>query len=135
MWHPLTAGHFVFACGPWLPKLFPSLLAERIYPTRQEVYFFGIPAGDSRFAPPHMPAWIDFGSEIYGLPDLEQRGFKVALDRHGEPFDPDSGERLVSPDTFTTVRQYLGRRFPPWPRRRSSKRGCVSTKTPAMAIF
>ncbi|MGH9767170.1 MAG: FAD-dependent oxidoreductase, partial [Blastocatellia bacterium] len=58
----ISADVFVFACGPWLPKLFPALLRDRIHPTRQEVYFFGVPEGDMRFAPPLMPAWIDFGA-------------------------------------------------------------------------
>src|SRR5262245_28388928 len=108
-----SADTFVFACGPWLPKVFPDLLADRIFPTRQDVFFFGTPRGDDRFAPPRMPTWIDFGGdEIYGMPDLEGRGFKVAPDRHGEPFDPDLGERLVSPESTARVRSFLLRRFP-----------------------
>jgi monomeric sarcosine oxidase len=108
----IRAGSFVFACGPWLPKLFPEHLGARIFPTRQEVFFFGAPAGDSRFAPPHMPTWIDFGAEIYGLPDLEGRGFKIAPDRHGAPIDPDADERLVSAESVTWIRAFLERRFP-----------------------
>ncbi len=92
----IGADVFVFACGPWLPKLFPALLGDRIHPTRQEVYFFGVPAGDARFAPPLMPTWIDFGAETYGMPDLENRGFKLAFDRHGEAIDPDNAERNVT---------------------------------------
>jgi sarcosine oxidase len=102
---------FVFACGPWLPKLFPDLLGDRIFATRQEVLYFGPPAGDSRFAPPAMPAWIDFGEEMYGIPDIAARGFKIALDRHGPPFDPDTGNRVAG-QTFEAVRAYLARRFP-----------------------
>ncbi len=108
----VSAGTFVFACGPWLPKLFPELLRDRIVPTRQEVFFFGPPAGDPAFAPPCMPAWIDFGDEVYGLPDLEGRGFKVAPDRHGPPFDPDGGERVVSAESIEGIRGFLARRFP-----------------------
>lgn len=108
----ISAGAFVFACGPWLPKIFPALLGERIHPTRQEVYFFGPPAGDRRFAPPQMPTWIDFGAEIYGIPDLENRGFKVALDRHGPALDPDTAERQVTPGWLKTVRDHLTERFP-----------------------
>jgi monomeric sarcosine oxidase len=103
---------FVFACGPWLPKLFPDLLGERIFPTRQEVLYFGVPAGDARFGPKAMPVWMDFAEEIYGIPDFEGRGFKVAPDRHGPPADPDSLERLPSAETVTTVREFVGRRFP-----------------------
>jgi sarcosine oxidase len=108
----VSAGQFVFACGPWLPKLFPELLAERIHPTRQEVFYFGAPAGDLRFAPPQMPAWIDFSHEFYGLPELEHRGFKVALDRHGAAFDPDTGDRQVSAEALQEVREFLAERFP-----------------------
>ena len=66
----ITAGTYVFACGPWLPKLFPAVLGDRIRPTRQEVFFFGSQPGDRRFAPPAMPAWVDFAGGVYGLPDL-----------------------------------------------------------------
>jgi glycine/D-amino acid oxidase-like deaminating enzyme len=106
------AGTFVFACGAWLPKVFPGLLAGRIFPTRQEVFFFGPPAGSDAFAEPRMPAWIDFGEETYGLPDLEGRGFKVAPDRHGPLFDPDNDERLVGYESVARVRRFLGRRLP-----------------------
>ena len=108
----LRAVKFVFTCGPWLPKLFPELLGERIHVTRQEVFYFGLPPGEQRFAPPHFPVWLDYEAEFYGLPDLEARGFKIALDRHGAAFDPDTSERLVTPDTLREVRQFLARRFP-----------------------
>jgi sarcosine oxidase len=108
----VRAGTFVFACGPWLGKLFPDLLGERIFPTRQEVFYFGPPAGEERFKPPAMPVWVDFAEEIYGVPDFKGRGFKVAPDRHGPPVDPDSLERVVSPETVARVREYVGRRFP-----------------------
>ncbi|MBS1789796.1 MAG: FAD-dependent oxidoreductase [Acidobacteria bacterium] len=108
----IKAGIFVFACGPWLPKLFPELLANRIHPTRQEVFFFGLPVGDTRFAVPQMPTWIDFGAEFYGLPDMEHRGFKVALDRHGAAIDPDLAERTTSPELLNEVRSFLAERFP-----------------------
>ena len=108
----ISAGVFVFACGPWLPKLFPDLLAERITATRQDVFFFGAAPGDRRFAPPSMPAWIDFGDEAYGVPDLENRGFKIAFDRHGPVIDPDSADRLMSESSLVAVRQHLARHFP-----------------------
>ena len=103
---------FVFACGPWLPKLFPDLLGERIFPTRQEVFYFGPPAGEVRFKLPAMPVWADFAEEIYGLADFKGRGFKVAPDRHGPPVDPDSLDRIVDPDSLARVCEYVGRRFP-----------------------
>jgi sarcosine oxidase len=108
----VSAKTFVLACGPWLPKLLPDLLGERIFPTRQEVFYFGVPAGDERFQSPAMPVWVDFAEEIYGLPDFAGRGFKVALDRHGPPVDPDSLERVPSAEAMALVHEFVGRRFP-----------------------
>ncbi len=108
----VRAARFVFACGPWLPALFPELLRGRIVPTRQEIFFFGAPAGDARFAPPHLPAWIDFPAGLYGAPDLEARGVKIAIDAHGPRFDPERGSRLVSPRAVARARRALAARFP-----------------------
>jgi glycine/D-amino acid oxidase-like deaminating enzyme len=108
----ISAAHYVFACGPWLPKIFPALLADRIHSTRQEVFFFGAPAGDPRFTQPALPTWIDFKDEAYGLPDLEGRGIKIAIDRHGPEFDPDTGDRMPTSEGLAEVRRYLARRLP-----------------------
>ncbi len=108
----IAADAYVFACGPWLPTFFPELLGERIHPTRQVVMYFGTPAGDERFGPAHTPAWVDFPAGIYGVPDLEHRGLKVGIDRHGPPFDPDSGDRIADPASIETARAWLARRMP-----------------------
>ncbi|MGZ8286961.1 MAG: FAD-dependent oxidoreductase [Allosphingosinicella sp.] len=110
----LSAPRYVFACGPWLPKLFPDLLGRRIFPTRQEVFFFRPPAGDDSFGPGALPGWADFnaGDIYYGFPDLEGRGFKIAHDLHGPPMDPDQGDRTPSPAALAEVRAYMERRFP-----------------------
>ena len=107
-----SAGTYVFACGPWLPKTFPDLLASRIFPSRQEVFFFGVPPGDRRFSAPAMPTWLKIKDEFYGMPDLENRGFKVAYDRHGERADPDTQSRVATPEALVIAKQYLARRFP-----------------------
>jgi len=110
----VSAANYVFACGPWLPKVFPRLLGPRIFPTRQEVFFFGTPAGDARFSGGALPGWADFnnGDIFYGMPDLESRGFKVAHDKHGPAIDPDRGDRVASPGALADARTYLARRFP-----------------------
>jgi monomeric sarcosine oxidase len=107
----ISAGQYVFACGSWLPRMFPNQLASRIHPTRQEVFFFGASAGRG-FAPPALPTWIDFKDEVYGLPDLEGRGIKIAIDRHGPSFDPDNGNRIVTAEGLAEVRRCLARRLP-----------------------
>lgn len=108
----ILAKEYVFACGPWLPRLFPELLKDRICPSRQEVFFFGVGSNASLFSPEALPIWIDFNDEAYGFPDLENRGVKVAIDRHGSAFDPDKGDRVVTNEGLAEVRQYLGRRMP-----------------------
>ena len=110
----VTATNYVFACGPWLPKVFPRLLGPRIFPTRQEVFFFATPPGDARFAAGALPGWADFnnGDIFYGMPDIEARGFKVAHDKHGAPIDPDRGDREASPGALADARTYLAKRFP-----------------------
>jgi len=108
----VAAANFVFACGPWLPKIFPRLLGEWIRPTRQEVFFFGVGAGEPSFTAPAMPAWVDFGELVYGVPDLEGRGFKLAIDAHGPPFDPDSGERVPTAEGLAKARAHLARLLP-----------------------
>jgi sarcosine oxidase len=110
----LSAGNYVFACGPWLPKVFPRLLGPRIFPTRQEVFFFAPPPGDARFGAAALPGWADFnnGDIYYGTPDLEGRGFKIAHDKHGPAVDPDRGDRVASPGALADVRAYMARRFP-----------------------
>ena len=103
---------FIFACGSWLGKVFPEVLGERIFPTRQEIYFFGVPPGDSRFSPAALPTFLFQGDETYGMPDIEARGFKIALDRHGPRVDPDTQSRIVTQAAADEVRAYVARRFP-----------------------
>src|ERR1700747_473949 len=108
----LTAKQFVFACGAWLAKLFPEILRDRIFPTRQSVFYFAIPGGDERFSTPALPTWLIKNDQCYGMPDLECRGLKVALDRHGERVDPDTQSRIVTPKEVDEIRQYVAYRFP-----------------------
>jgi glycine/D-amino acid oxidase-like deaminating enzyme len=109
----LQADHYVFACGPWMGKLFPEALGNVIRPTKQDIFFFGPPAGDSRFTDAHLPVWGDHGKRFfYGIPGSDCRGFKVADDTRGGDFDPTEGERVVSSATLKRVREYIALRFP-----------------------
>ena len=110
----IRADSFVFACGPWLGKIFPDVLGERLFVTRQELLFFGIPSGNTQFMAPTMPVWIDFSDArgMYGFPDLDTRGFKVAFDLHGPPFDPDNEDRFVRKEKIAEAREYVAERFP-----------------------
>jgi len=108
----ISAGQFVFACGPWVGKLFPNLLGQRIFPTRQEVFFFGCPPGDASFTPASLPTWLFNNDEVYGMPDVESRGMKMARDTHGVRVDPDTQSRLVSEKGADWARKFIARRFP-----------------------
>ncbi|MFZ0309805.1 MAG: FAD-dependent oxidoreductase [Candidatus Sulfotelmatobacter sp.] len=114
----LKADHYVFACGPWLGKLFPETLGKIIRPTKQDIFFFGPPASDSRFTDAHLPVWgdhlsIDHGKRFfYGIPGSDRRGFKVADDTRGPAFDPTNGERIITQATLKRVREYVAFRFP-----------------------
>lgn len=104
----LAADAWVFACGPWLPELFPEDVGPRVRPTRQDVLFFGTPPdfGD-------LPVWMELAERsFYGIPGNDYRGFKIADDTRGEPFDPTWGDRTPSPEAVARAREYLKVRFP-----------------------
>jgi glycine/D-amino acid oxidase-like deaminating enzyme len=109
----LAADAFVFACGPWLGRLFPDVVGPRIAPTRQETFYFGAPPGEARFEEPALPVWVDYRDRlIYGIPGNAHRGFKIADDTAGPPFDPTSGDRRNSPEAIDAARAFLRLRFP-----------------------
>ncbi len=109
----ITADRYVFACGPWLGRLFPRTVGPHFVSTKQDVFFFGTPAGDPRYNEGNVPVWADHsGRFMYGIPGNQGRGFKMADDTRGPEFDPTSGQRLVSDDRLTEARRYLAYRFP-----------------------
>lgn len=108
----IFASRYVFACGTWLGKVFPEILGTRIFPTRQEVFFFGIPAGDARFAAPALPTWLFQEDQVYGMPDIESRGLKIAFDHHGEAADPETQSRFASAEAAAQASRYVAHRFP-----------------------
>ena len=109
----LKAHSYVFAGGPWLGQLFPKAVGGLVKASKQDVFFFGTPAGDTRFHDPNIPVWGDHrGHFYYGIPGSDRRGFKVADDTRGPEFDPTDGERVIDPETLKSVREYIGFRFP-----------------------
>jgi len=109
----IAADVFVFACGPWLPALFPDVLGDHITATRQEVYYFGPPAGNPSFTDDGLPVWIEFRErQIYGIPGNGDRGFKIADDASGPVMDPTTGDRRASAAGVAAARALLALRFP-----------------------
>lgn len=122
----LSADMIVFACGPWLRSLFPSLFSQRLRVIRRDVMFFGTPADDPAFSLPNLPTWGFEGeqddpmhrsastafSKYFGFPDVDGLGFKVCpIDQHVE-VDPDTLDRRVAQRTIDEARAYLAYRFP-----------------------
>ncbi|MDR7132219.1 glycine/D-amino acid oxidase-like deaminating enzyme [Algoriphagus sp. 4150] len=108
----LRADHYVFACGPWLGKIFPDLLAKRLQVQRRDVLFYGLPPGDARFAYPNFPEWSVQGSGWYGFPDIENRGLKAAPYPDHNSIDPDTDERIVTAQQIKRGHDFLRHRFP-----------------------
>src|SRR5256712_11938099 len=85
----IVADAFVFACGPWLGKLFPDVIGDRVRATRQEGFFFGTPPGDGRFTEEALPVWADHGNHFtYGIPGNEWRGSQIGAERRGPGGEP-----------------------------------------------
>lgn len=109
----LSADQYVFACGPWLGQVFPEVVGRRIVPTRQEVFFFGTPAGDTRYDTGELPVWVHVGDRFtYGVPQFERRGIKIADDSPGEIVDPTTMSRVPSEAGLMMARSILAQRFP-----------------------
>jgi sarcosine oxidase len=108
----LEADAYVFAAGPWLPKLLGPVPGLELSVPQQEVIYFATPPGDARFDAGAMPTWVEYDAAFYGLPSIEGRGFKVAPDWPGPIVDPDRQERRISDERVEASRAYLRRRFP-----------------------
>jgi glycine/D-amino acid oxidase-like deaminating enzyme len=109
----LKGACFIFACGAWLRQLFPDILQHTITCTKQEVYYFGVPAEQAQ-AFDNMPVWIDVDGKdfYYGIPGNAYRGFKIGVDIRGKVFDPTHDERAIEPDVLARARKFIEHRFP-----------------------
>lgn len=108
----IAADRFCFACGPWLPKVFPAVLGSLMSSLPLgHVCYFATPPGDDRFTYPNLPSWNFTG--VTGWPALvpDNRGFRVRSTGEGA-FDPDLSPRLVSQESVERNRMILRDRFP-----------------------
>lgn len=107
------ADAYVFACGPWMPTVFPEALGDLLAISRQEIHYFGLPEYTEAFRVPSLPIWVDMGEKVmYGVPDHDGRGFKLADDTREGPIDPSHDDRQVSTEKLRQVKAYLAHRFP-----------------------
>jgi glycine/D-amino acid oxidase-like deaminating enzyme len=94
----------VWACGAWLPGLFPGVVSLAV--VRQELLFF-----DGGPAWRQAPGWVDYDEAMYGTGDLDGLGVKTAVDVEGPPIGPDD-PLPPGGETEPRTREYLAQRFP-----------------------
>jgi glycine/D-amino acid oxidase-like deaminating enzyme len=95
----------VWACGAWLPALFPGLVDVRI--ERRDVFFLG---GDASWR--ETPGWVEYDGGFYGHGDVAGLGVKVAPDRPADEVDPETLDRRALPEREREARAYAATRFP-----------------------
>ncbi len=95
----------VWACGAWLPHLFPGVAEVRI--ERRDVLFLG---GDASWR--GTPGWVEYDGGFYGHGDVAGLGVKVAPDGPSDEVDPETLDRRVLPERERAARAYAARRFP-----------------------
>lgn len=106
---PLPAGQIVLAAGPWLPRLLPSLLGDRIRTPRREIFYIGSPPGDHRYRWENLPNLAD--PLAYTASDTDY-GVKIAARLPDTAMDPDQGDRMPTSFLGAQVRDYVARRMP-----------------------
>lgn len=107
----LAAAQFIFACGPWFPKVFPALMGNRLRTSIGHVFYFGVPPGDTRFMYPRMPSYGVPGCTGWPALTLDHRGFRVRTG--GRPAeDPDYSDRWIDKEYHRRPREILAEYFP-----------------------
>jgi glycine/D-amino acid oxidase-like deaminating enzyme len=102
--HP-AADVVVWACGSWLPQVFPGLVELKI--SRRDVFFFGTDASWRG-----TPGFCEYDAPFYGHGEIAGLGAKIAPDLPGETVDPDTLDRLPSRQLEQVARDYAAHRFP-----------------------
>jgi glycine/D-amino acid oxidase-like deaminating enzyme len=100
-----AADAVVWACGAWLPALFPEHVPVRV--ERRDVFFFG---GDAAWR--DAPGWVEYDAGFYGHGDVGGLGVKVAPDLPSDEIDPDTLDRLPSAERAAAARAFAAHRFP-----------------------
>ena len=95
----------VWACGAWLPSLFPNEVELTL--SRRDVFFFG---GDGSWR--GAPGFCDYDAPFYGHGEIAGLGVKVAPDFPGESLDPDTLDRIPLAQRAAEARDYAAMRFP-----------------------
>jgi glycine/D-amino acid oxidase-like deaminating enzyme len=102
---PPQADVVIWACGAWLPRLFPREVELTL--SRRDVFFF---AGDGTWR--GAPGFCEYDGPFYGHGEIAGLGVKVAPDTPGGPLDPDTIDRVPLAERAEEARVYAAHRFP-----------------------
>lgn len=73
----LTADAYVFCCGPWMDKVLPDAMKNRMRVPLGHVCYFGPPLNDERFIFPNIPSWNVPGVTGWASLPVDSYGFRV----------------------------------------------------------
>jgi sarcosine oxidase len=135
----IRGDQYVFACGPWLQKMFPELMKNRMRIPLGYVMYYGTPVGDTRFTYPNLPSFNFPGVTGWPVLPTDSRGFRVrgavaapipvatttasnipaavtpaAATAPVDPAqnDPDLSTRWANQDRLDGTRRFVQQRFP-----------------------
>ena len=133
----IRGDRYLFCCGPWLRKMFPALLENRMRIPLGYVCYFGVPDGDRRFTFPNLPSYNFPGVTGWPALPVDLRGFRVrgAIAPPPQPGlapaaqqaasnaamnatidmaqqDPDTSGRWMSQERVDGSRRFVQARFP-----------------------
>jgi sarcosine oxidase len=108
---PVSGDLFVFALGPWFPKAFPEIMGQRIRIPMGNVFYWGTPPGDNRFAHPNMPSWGFPGVTGWPTYPPDHRGFRIRAGGQAQD-DPDTSVRWIPELHMERPLAVIAERFP-----------------------
>ena len=126
------AEKLVFSSGAWITKLIPTLKLP-IKIERQVLFWFSPRKNPDKFKSINLPnsGWdLDNGLSFYTMPNLENRGFKVAMHHNGEFVDPDTLIRESNDSDLKMVRDFLEEYIPDGNGELIDSKVCMYTDTP-----
>lgn len=107
----LSADAYVFALGPWFPKVFPDLMGQKLRIPMGHTLYMGIPPGDNRWQFPNMPSYGIPGATGWPALPPDHRGFRIRTGGRSDP-DPDASDRWVAEEHHQRPRELLATWFP-----------------------
>ncbi len=111
----IAAGTHIFALGPWFPKAFPALMADRVSIPIGHVLYLRTPPGDNRYSFPNLPSYNFPGTTGWPALGSDNRGFRVRTGgRRPGPGDddPDISRRWLTEAEYERPMAFVRERFP-----------------------